>query len=62
MTPYDERKPQEADGDPRTVLEDTAAHERIGMRVDDKKNGYVNQGSTSDWIGKLREQLRRGPR
>jgi len=61
LTPYEEKR-QEADGDPKTVLEDTAAHERIGLRADDAHDESVNLGHSSDWLGKEREQQRRGPR
>ncbi|HZG76368.1 MAG TPA: hypothetical protein VEZ72_10985 [Paenibacillus sp.] len=62
MAPNDEHKKQEADGDPDTVLEDTTAHERIGLRADDSRDESVNLGNTSDWLGKENEQRRRGPR
>jgi len=62
MTPNDEGKKQEADGDPNTILEDTSAHPRMGFRVDDTQDASVNLGSTSDWLGKENEQRREGPR
>ncbi len=33
-----ERIVPETDGDPRTVYEDTNAHERLGLRIDDTKD------------------------
>ncbi len=62
MAPTGENRKQEADGNPNTVLEDPTAHERIGLRADDSEDASVNLGSASDWLGKEREQRRRGPR
>lgn len=53
MAPDDEIK-QEADGDPGTVLEDTAAHERTGFRVSESVDAGANADNSEGRYNELK--------
>jgi hypothetical protein len=61
MTPNGDKLKQEADGNPETVLEDTAKHERTGFRADDSVNTGSSMDNSTDPLVKNMDQYKKSP-